>query len=242
MKFFRKLINSVLLSLLLTPFPTSADQLLYFDNPSVVATLRPGGKVAGYYVGHSNEPFLFKPGTLAVCEFLIYGEWQKNSDYIGYAVKAWEPGLVPAPQSKVARGAIYVGYEDDDNDKWVIQFEEAPNGCRSRPDAAKFFKDDYAPGQLSNIRYLHEQGLRVRVVRRARAIGIRVVHVDRASVFATAAPTAKSQPSFSIGVGGLVASIQQNGGYSNIEHIVPTTGEKLTGWIRTVHLKDPFKN
>jgi hypothetical protein len=233
---------SALTCLLLALNPAHGDQLLYFDNPSVVATLRPGGKIAGYYVGHSKEPFLSRPGELAICEFLFYGKWQATRELTGYRISAWETSLVPAPESKTMPGTIYVGYEDDDNDKWVIQMDAAPNGCRSRPDAEQFYWEDssYFLERNMTVKYMNEQGLHVRVVRRARVVGVRVVHVDAAPVFSKSSPAKDLKPVFSVTLGDLVASIRQINGYSNIEYIVPATGKKLSGWVRTQYLKDPF--
>jgi hypothetical protein len=230
----QKLISGATLFLLAAS--ARGDELLYFDNPSVVATLRSSGKVAAYYVGHSDLPYLFKPdGNIAVCEFLIYGKARRNG---GFEVKAWEPSLVPAPDSRISRGAIYV-----ENDEWVVQFDEVPNGCRSRKDGEQFLWLDGSYLLERNIPalYMEEQGLHVRVVRRIRGIGIRTVHTKNATVFSTSNPAKNSKPSFSVSLGGLVLSIRQTNEYSNIEYIVPSTGEKLSGWVRTENLKDPFR-
>jgi hypothetical protein len=239
MKITPGLTNAFAFALLLASSLVNGDELLHFDNPSVVATLRSGGRIAAYYVGHSDEPYLFARGEfIAVCEFLMYGNKQRNGDY---AIKGWEPSLVPAAESRVAPGTIYVGY--DQENEWVIQFTGSPPyGCRSKKDGEKFLWRDasFFLEQNMTVQYMNEQGLHVRIVRRVPAIGIRIVHSDTAQVFPTATPTASTKPSFSISLGDVVASIRQKKEYSSIEYIVPATGEKLSGWVRTKYLKDPF--
>jgi hypothetical protein len=231
----RIFINSFAWVLLLFSNSVKGDELIYLDNPSVVATLRPGGKVAAYYVGRSDQPYLFKPdGTIAICEFLIYGKALRDGSF---EVKAWEPSLVPAPESRIVKGAIYI-----EDHTWTVNFDQVPNGCRSKKDGegliwrdSNYFMENDIP-----ILYKQEQGIQARIVRRTPAIGIRIIQVRTAPVYNSNPPAEDFRPSFSISLGNLVSSIEQKKEYSKIEYIVPESGEKLSGWVRTKHLKDPF--
>jgi hypothetical protein len=238
MKLTRRRINSTICALLLASTAARGDQLVRLDDPSIVVALRPSGFITGYYAGRSDESYLFgRDGTTAICKFLFYGTKRPN----GYEIKGWETSLVPAAESRIARGAIYIGYTDDANE-WVLQFDEAPNGCRSRKDGERLLwhHSNYFMERDTPILYKEEQGVHARVIKRLQIVGIRVVQSNVAPVFSVHTAKFTSNSSFSIAQGGLVTAIQQDKDYTYVEHLVPKTGEKLSGWIQTKHLKDPF--
>lgn len=229
--------------LLLAPILTlagiaRADQLIQFDNSSFVVAQRADGGISGYYVGHSDQPYMRKPdGIIEVCEFLFLGKKRQN----GYEIKAWETSLIPAPESRIARGAIYIGYTDDPRE-WVFQFDEVPNGCRSKRDGDSFLWEhsNYFMDRNIPILYKEEQGVHVRATEKRSIIGIRVVRSDTASAFQVPAPNPGAKALFSVDLGGLVTAIRREKGFVLIEYIIPKTGRRLSGWIQERHLKDPF--
>jgi hypothetical protein len=235
MKPSRRRINSVFLALTLASVAAPADQLVRFDDPSIFVALRSDGNITGYYVGHSNESYLSPPGqVVAVCEFVFIGQTDRDGNY---KLKAWETGLIPAPETKVAKGAIYV-----DSNEWIIQFDEVPNGCRSKKDGERFLWEygNYFIERNIPVLSKEEQGMRIRTSNKSKIVGVRVVQSGAAPVFQVRASSTNAKSSFVITRGGLVTAIRQEKDCTYVEYIVPNTGEKLSGWVQTKHLKDPF--
>jgi hypothetical protein len=215
-----------------------ADQLVQFDDPSIVAALRSNGVITGYYTGRSDESYLFgRDGTIAICQFVFLGKKRPNR----FEIKGWETSLVPASESRIARGTIYVGHSSND-DKWVFQFDEVPNGCRSKKDGDRlvWHNSNYFMEQNSPVLYKEEQGVHARVTKRGLIIGLRVIKSDAAPASSVPESNAISKSPFSVGLGGLVIAIRRRNGFVLVEYIAPKTGEKLSGWIQEKHLKDPF--
>jgi hypothetical protein len=239
MTLIQRPISSIFFILLIASVSVWGDQLARFDDPSIVVALKPNGMIAGYYAGRSNDGYLFgRDGTTAVCQFLFFGKKHPN----GYEIKGWETSLIPAPESRVTRGAINIGFTDDVRE-WVFQFDEVPNGCRSRKDGERLLwhPANYFVERNIPVLYKEEQGVHARVIKRVAAIGVRVVQADTAPVLPHLnAPNGNSKSLFSITLGGLVTAIRQEKEYTYVEYIVPTTGETRSGWIQTKHLKDPF--
>ena len=195
--------------------------LRLYDNARLVV-LEDRGKLQGYYTGSSDTSYLAADRRAVVrCSFLFR---QTGRDDEAVELLAWEPSLVMPGEDRMTTGALR-----ESRGHAVLQFQDVPNGCRSKPDGDGFLirpTDSAMPGTA-----IEDQGLHARRVGQESAIGIRIVP---GGATIEHAPSSVTVPKWA-----LVVLVKQQAGKSFVRYVDPSTGQATEGWIASA-LKNPF--
>ena len=206
----------------------TAATLFIFDKPNLV--LVQGKKeLTGYYEGRSNRSVLFADTSIEYpCVFYIKSDdFSKSTDVRAFQrpVRNWD--------ERPYTGGTAV----PDDDRWQVQFDEIPQGCKSRPDGAQFLahreesSNDGAPSDLN------ERGASFRIVKSEPVLSIMMV--TRGSVAFSMSKNSFSKCDFSLSPGDIVVVLKKMRRFSHVRHL-GADGKESRFWIKSSNLINPY--